>query len=62
MNTRYSKDHIMLCSVLSFLLILLIFLVVLHVVQKFEETFKHVLNMESTKECMNILLLMNAMF
>jgi hypothetical protein len=32
------------------------------VLQKFEETFKHVLNVESTKECMNILLLINVVF
>jgi hypothetical protein len=52
----------MLCSVPLFLLLLIILLVVLHVVQKFEETLKYVLNMESTKECMNILLLMNVVF
>jgi hypothetical protein len=36
--------------------------VVLHVVQKFEETLKPMLNVESTKECMWLLLLINAMF
>jgi len=43
-NTRYSKDHIMLCNIPLFLLLLLILLVVLHVVQKIEETLKHVLS------------------
>jgi hypothetical protein len=61
-NTKYSKNHIMLCSILFFLsILLLILLVVLHV-QKFEETSKPMLNMESTKECMNILLLTYVMF
>jgi hypothetical protein len=44
------------------LFLLLLILVVLHVVQKIEETLKPVLNMESTKECMNILLLIEAVF
>jgi hypothetical protein len=52
----------MLCNVPLFLLLLLILLFVLHVSKKFEETLKPVLNMESTKECMNILLLTDAMF
>jgi hypothetical protein len=47
---------------LGFLLLLLILLIVLHVVQKFEETLKPILNVESMKECMNILLLPNAVF
>jgi len=59
---KYSKDHIMLCSIPLFLLILLILLVVLHVVYKFEKTLKPMLIMESTKECMNILLLINVVF
>jgi hypothetical protein len=62
MNIRYSKDHIMLCSVPLFLLLLLILLFVLHVAKKFEETLKSVLNVESTKQCMNILLLIDVMF
>ncbi len=33
-----------------------------HVLQKFEKTFKPILNVESTKECMNILLLIDAIF
>jgi hypothetical protein len=32
------------------------------VLQKFEKTFKPILNVESTKECMNILLLIDAIF
>jgi hypothetical protein len=32
------------------------------VLQKFEETLKPILNVESTKECMNIFLLTNAVF
>lgn len=44
------------------LFLLLLILFVLHVVQKIEETLKLVLNMESTKECMNILLLIKAVF
>jgi hypothetical protein len=39
----------MLYNVFLFLLLLLILLVVLHVAQKSKETFKLVLNMESTK-------------
>jgi len=62
MNIRYSKDHIMLCSIPLFLLILVILLVVLHVVYKFKKTLKPMLIMESTKECMNILLLINVVF
>jgi hypothetical protein len=46
---------------LGFFLLLLI-LVLLHIAQKFEETLKLMLNMESTKECMNILLLTDAVF
>jgi hypothetical protein len=61
-NIRYSKDHIMLCSIPLFLLILLILLVVLHVVYKFEMTLKPMLIMESTKVCMNILKLVNVVF
>jgi hypothetical protein len=51
----------MLCNIPLFLLLLLI-LVVLHVVQKFEETLKPMLNVESTKECMKILMLMDVVF
>jgi hypothetical protein len=41
---------------------LLIRLVFVQLPQKFEETLKLMLNIKSTKECMNILLLTNAMF
>jgi hypothetical protein len=61
-NIRYSKYHIMLCSIPLFLLLLLILLVVLHVVYKFEKTLKPMLIMASTKECMNILILINVVF
>ncbi len=47
---------------LWFLFLLLILFVVLHVGQKFEEILKPMLNMESIKECMNILLLTYVMF
>jgi hypothetical protein len=60
-NTRYLEYHIMLCNIPLFLLIILI-LVIFHVVQKFKETLKSMLNMESLKKCMNILLLINAVF
>ncbi len=62
MNIRYLKDHIMLCNIPLFLLLLLILLVVLHVAQKFEKILKPMLITESTKECMNILLLINVVF
>ncbi len=51
----------MLCNIPLFLLLILI-LLVLHVVQKFKETLKSMLNMESPKKCMNILLLIDAVF
>jgi len=62
MNTRYSKDHIVLCTIPWFFTSIIILLIVLHVAQKFEETLKPILNVESMKECMNILLLTDAIF